>query len=308
MTIDKLQRRPLREVWRCEEKFTTWLQDNIDVLNEVLDLNLEGAEPEQPAGTFSVDIVAKDESGNPVVIENQLEKSNHDHLGKLITYLTAIGAKIGIWIVADPRPEHVGSISWLNESSGADFYLVKLEAVRIGESDPAPLLTLIVGPSEESRKAGETKKEMAEQDSIRRQFWMELLDGAKKKTKLHANISPSRQNWIGTSTGIRGLGFLNYVIRRHDAQVELWIDRGKDSENKAIFDKLAASKDAIEKNFGAPLKWQRLEGKRGCRIKKQITLGGYRDKDKWPKIQDAMIDAMIRLAKVLKPHIVKLKL
>ncbi|MCK4232302.1 DUF4268 domain-containing protein, partial [candidate division WOR-3 bacterium] len=124
MTIDKLQRRPLREVWRCEEKFTTWLQDNIDVLNEVLDLNLEGAEPEQPAGTFSVDIVAKDESGNPVVIENQLEKSNHDHLGKLITYLTAIGAKIGIWIVADPRPEHVGSISWLNESSGADFYLV----------------------------------------------------------------------------------------------------------------------------------------------------------------------------------------
>ncbi len=307
--IGKLQRVPLREVWKHEAlDFTRWLQDNIDVLNEVLDLSLSNAEREQLAGAFSVDLVAEDEAGNPVVIENQLEKSNHEHLGKLITYLTAIGAKTGIWIVADPRPEHVSAISWLNESSAAAFYLLKVEAVQIGDSSPAPLLTLIVGPSEESREVGETKKELAERYTVRHRFWNELLERAKGKTNLHAHISPSQYSWIGTGAGKRGLGF-NYVVRKHEANVELYIDRGKeaDDENKAIFDTLAATKDVIESGFGGPLEWQRLEGKRACRIKKQIELGGYRDDAKWPAIQNAMIEAMIRLEKALRPHIAKLQ-
>ncbi len=113
------------QVWKHEARdFTKWLQDNIEILNEVLDLSLSSAESERSAGDFSVDLVAEDESGNPVIIENQLEKSNHDHLGKLITYLVAIGARTAIWIVADPRPEHVSAISWLNESPAADFYLL----------------------------------------------------------------------------------------------------------------------------------------------------------------------------------------
>jgi RecB family endonuclease NucS len=110
--IGKIQRVPLREVWRHEaHDFTAWLRDNIDVLNDALNLSLSNAEREQAAGDFSVDLVAEDESENPVVIENQLEKSNHDHLGKLLTYLVAIGARTAIWIVADPRPEHVSAIA-----------------------------------------------------------------------------------------------------------------------------------------------------------------------------------------------------
>ena len=307
--IGKIQRVPLREVWKHEAlDFTTWLQENIDVLNDVLDLSLSNAEREQSAGNFTVDLVAEDEAGNPVIIENQLEKSNHDHLGKLITYLTAVGAKRAIWIVADPRPEHVGAISWLNESSAAAFYLLKVEAIRIEDSPPAPLLTLIVGPSEESRGVGDTKKELAERHIIRHRFWTELLERAKERTKLHATISPSQYSWIGTGAGKSGLGF-NYSIIKHEAEVQLYIDRGKEAkdENKKIFDTLEKSKDAIEADFGASLEWQRLEGKRGCRIRKQIKLGGYRDEDKWPEIQDAMIEAMIRLEKALKPHIAKLQ-
>jgi RecB family endonuclease NucS len=95
--VGKLKRVRLREVWKNEAKdFTCWLQDNIDVLNEVLDISLSSPEREQDAGNFSVDLVAEDQSGNPVIIENQLEKSNHDHLGKVITYLTAIEAKTAI--------------------------------------------------------------------------------------------------------------------------------------------------------------------------------------------------------------------
>ncbi len=124
--IGKIESVPLREIWKHEAyDFTSWLQDNIDVLNDVLGLSLSNPESEQSAGSFNVDLVAEDENGNPVIIENQLEKSDHNHLGKLITYLIAIGAKTAIWIVADPRPEHIGAISWLNESSSANFYLFK---------------------------------------------------------------------------------------------------------------------------------------------------------------------------------------
>ncbi len=309
MTIGKLERVDLREVWKHEAAdFTKWLQENLDVLSGVLDLSLSGAEREQSAGAFNVDLVAEDEAGNPVVIENQLEKSNHDHLGKIITYVAAIDAKAAIWIVKDPRPEHVGAISWLNQTSPVGFYLLKVEAVRIEGSPPAPLITLIVGPSAETRQAGETKTELAERYTIRRRFWTELLERAKQKTKLHSTISPNQYNWIGTTAGKRGLG-LNYIIRKHAADVELYIDRGKDSddENEAIFNSLEASKGAIQDTFGGKLDWQKLEGKRACRIKKEIGLGGYRDEAKWPAIQEAMIDAMIRLDKALNPCIRKLQ-
>lgn len=306
--IGKIVRVPLRDVWKHEAlDFTKWLQENIDVINELININLSNPESEQTAGSFSVDIVAEDESGNPVVIENQLGKSDHDHLGKLITYLTAIGAKTAIWIVADPRPEHVGAIGWLNESASENFYLFKLEAIKIGDSTPAPLLTLIVGPSEEGKGVGKTKKEMAERYLIRERFWTQLLNYAKDKTKLHSNISPGKHSWIGTSAGKQGLAF-NYVLSKHEGRVELYIDRGKDSEeeNKDIFDQLFTNKDKVEAVLGGNLEWERLEERRACRIKQQFKLGGYRDEDKWPEIHELMVDAMIRLEKSLKPYIKKL--
>jgi len=309
--IGKIERVPLRDVWKHEAlDFTTWLEENVDVLNDVIDLNLISVEREQRAGAFSVDLVGEDDTGNVVIIENQLEKSDHDHLGKLITYLTAMEARAAIWIVADPRPEHVKAIAWLNETSAASFYLLKLEAIAIGESEPAPLLTLIVGPSEEAREVGHTKREMAERVAVRQQFWAELLDRAKATSRLHAHSSPSRHQWVGTGAGVAGLQ-LNYVVRLHDGQVEMYIDRGKDSaaENQAIFDWFFQRKAEIESAFGGPLSWERLEHRQACRIRKVIDLGGYDDDEtKWPAIQDAMIDAMIRLEKALRPHLKALKI
>ena len=307
--VGKITRVPLRELWAHEGfDFTKWLQDNVDVLSEAVDLSLSSAEREQSAGDFRSDLVAEDEAGDPVVIENQLDRSDHAHLGKLLTYLTAIGAKTAIWIVADPRPEHVGAIAWLNEASSASFYLLKVEGVRIGDSPPAPLLTLIVGPSAESREAGATKKEMAERYTFRREFWAELLARAKQSSALHAGISPSTSSYVGAGAGKAGLSF-DYTIRQHDGAVELYIDRGKgaEDENNAIFDALATDRDAIEASFGGPLDWARLEGKRACRIKQQLAAGGYRDRDAWPAIQEAMVEAMARLEKALKPRLAHLR-
>ena len=167
--IDKLQRVPLREVWRHEAyDFTQWLQENLDILNDTLDLELTSAEREQAAGSFSIDLVAENSDGQTLIIENQLEKSDHDHLGKVITYLTSREASGAIWIVKEPRQEHINAMAWLNESSNADFYLLKVEAVRIGNSNPAPLLTLIVGPSIEAKVSGKAKQEKVERHFIRK--------------------------------------------------------------------------------------------------------------------------------------------
>ena len=304
--ISKIKRVRLRNVWRHEaHDFTTWLESNIDVLNDILDPALVSAEREQTAGTFSVDLVAEDEGGQLVIIENQLEKSDHDHLGKLLTYLTSLEAKAAVWIVGEPRPEHVRAISWLNESSSASFYLVKLEAIQIADSPPAPLLTLITGPSREAVEAGEKKKEFAERYVVRKKFWTGLLEHAKSKTRLHSNISPGHYNWIGTSAGLpTGLN-LNYSVRKHDGRVELYIDADRETGagNTRVFDALFAHKAAIEVAFGEELEWEPLENKRACRIAKTVSAGGWQDEEKWSDAHAAMVDSMIRLNDALRDYL-----
>lgn len=306
--IGKIKHVPLREVWKHEAlDFTKWLEENLDVLSDKIGISLLNVEREKNAGDFNVDLVAEDENGNPVIIENQLAKSDHDHLGKIITYLTVIEAKAAIWIVSEPRSEHIKAISWLNESSAASFYLLKVQAIQIDDSKPAPLLTLIVGPSDDARHIGERKKEMSERYGLREQFWSQLLAYSRTQTKLFSTISPTRRNWISTGAGLSGLGF-NYAITQQEAYIELYIDRGKDSddENLQIFQQIREHRHEIESQFGGPLDWQELENKRACRIRKTIS-GGYRDPESnWPDIHRRMVDTMVRLENALTPYIKKL--
>jgi hypothetical protein len=239
-----------------------------------------------------------------------LEKTDHDHLGKLLTYVSNLEAKKAIWISKEPRSEHEKAIEWLNElTSDVDFYLVKIEAFRIGDSAPAPKFTIIAGPTESGKVVGSEKKELAERHKKRLKFWEGLLEKSKKRTPLHSNISPSINSWIGTGSGKRGLGF-NYVVTYKHGQIELYIDRGKDSqdENKKIFDDLQSHKDEIEKEFGNKLKWERLDDRRASRINKRFDYAGLNDEEKWNKLQDDMVNGMIRLEKSLKKHIRNLKI
>lgn len=309
MHISRLESVSLRELWPNEARdFTTWLAENMDFLGEALGIELSLVEQEAAAGPFSADILAEDGSGNPVVIENQLERTDHDHLGKLITYLSNLDAKIAIWITSKPRPEHEQAIHWLNEVVPADmaFYLVMIEAYHIEESPPAPLLTIVAGPSPEARQAGTQKKDLAERHILRREFWEQLLERASQKTSLHAQISPSKENWINAGAGKSGVSY-NYVIRMENARVELYIARGDADENKRIFDALYAHRDGKDEAFGEPLEWLRQDNVQASRICHVIPGGGLRDRDRWPEIQERMIDAMIRLERALKPEIRRLQ-
>jgi hypothetical protein len=303
--IEKIQRVNLREVWRHEaHDFSAWLSDNIDVLNDAVDLNLASVEREQSAGSFSVDLVAEDDQlGGRVVVENQLERSDHDHLGKLITYLTAFDAKAAIWIVGDARPEHTAAIAWLNESADADFYLLKAEAIRIGASPAALLLTRIVGPSEETKRVGGEKRELSEREDLRFAFWRDLLAHAKSRMSLHANVSPHGRPWMGAGAGHAGPSF-NYGAKMHGWSVFLYIDRGSDAENNRVFDFLHAQREAIEAQFGGPIEWQRLDDRRACSIASRDGVGGCRDpKETWPDTHERMSETMARFVDSIQPNL-----
>jgi hypothetical protein len=153
------------------------------------------------------------------------------------------------------------------------------------------------------------RQDRTERYDLRRKFWEGLLSRAKLRTPLHAQISPTDYHWVGTSSGIRGLNF-NYLAFQTDGRVELYIDRGsgQTEANTKIFDTLRENREAIEAAFGGPLDWARLDDKQASRVSHPFSLGGYRSEEsKWPEIQDAMIDAMIRLEKAVRPEIAKLR-
>jgi hypothetical protein len=224
--------------------------------------------------------------------------------------LTNLEANTAIWITSEPTEEHIKAVAWLNETAPDDisFYIVKLEAIRIGNNlTAAPLFTIVEGPTDIVKEIGKEKKEYAERHHLRKEFWTTLLEKAKIKTRLHANVSPSIYHWVGAGGGHAGIGY-NYVITGNSAYTEVYLDRGKNypSLNKERFDELYKHKDDIEKVFGDILSWERLDKKRASRIAFRINGAGLKDKDKWPGLQDKMIDAMIRLEKATEPFIKKL--
>ena len=170
------------------------------------------------------------------------------------------------------------------------------------------MFTLIVGPSIEGKQIGKTKKDLGERGKLRLEFWTKLLNFAKEKTKLHASISPGQYSWVGTSAGVRGVAY-NYVLRQHDSVVEVYIDLGadQDSRNLEIYQSFARNKDKIEDVFGENLIWEPLENRRACRVSFKITIGGWKDQDKWDVMFESMVNKMIRMEKAFKPFLKKIK-
>lgn len=309
LNIGRLEPVSVRELWKHEERgFSTWLESNLDVLSEAVGFRLADPTRESSAGCFECDMVCEGANGEPVIIENQLEQTDHDHLGKVLTYLANLEAKAAIWISTSPRPEHIRTVQWLNETTPANvaFYLIRLAAYRISGSEAAaPLFTVIVGPSEESKNFGKEKKDLADRHILRLKFWEQLLERAKKKGVLfHAQRSPSKDSWLGAGAGVRsGISYVYLVWKTQETGVELYIDTGHADENKRILDALASHKQEIEASFGSPLSWERLNDKRGSRVRYVLKTGGLMDEDHWPAIQEAMVDSMDRLSRALKPYL-----
>ncbi len=298
MEIEKLDYVSVREVWNSEPRdFTKWLANNVDILSEALDLQMPLVSPdtESAVGSFLADLVLEDESGEQVVVECQLEESDHKHLGQILTYVTNLEAKIGIWICTNARAEHARAVSWLNEVSPVDtyFYLVNLKTVRISDSTCAPLFNVIAGPSEESKKASMIKKQDAERHRLRYEFWTQLLEKCQARETLFQNISPGKFGHIQKGSGFARITY-RYIVSYEYVAVDLYIDIQNPELNKEILDRLEENKAKIEQEFGENLIWDYEEGRRACKVRWTRRDVGLRDREDWPKIHDDMIQHMKR--------------
>lgn len=310
MDIRRIKQINLRDVWPHEAyDFTTWLEENIDVLSEelIVGLDSESVRREQSAGSFSVDLVADNELGQTVIIENQLSRSDHDHLGKVLTYAAAFESNTAIWIVGDPRPEHVKAATWLNDSSDLSLYMFKIQAIQIDESPVAPLLTLIVGPSENSKNLVSTKREKSQRHESRRAFFAALLEYAGHHTSLHQGRAPSDGPYLGSSVGHAGIN-LTYGVAQNSTSVRLWIDKGKDAVewNISLYQYLLQHKNEIEESYGSSLQWNIRRGEgRSRTIADSIDMGGWADEESWDVAIPETVSRMMKLDEVLRPYFAK---
>lgn len=301
--LGKLEKVPVRDVWEHEaHDFTPWLAENLSELGEALGLDLDDAQYEEEAsvGSYSVDILVQGVEGDrPVIIENQLEKTNHDHLGKLLTYAAGYNAGVIVWIAGEFTDEHRAAVDWLNQETGAsvDFFGVIVEAWKIGCSQVAPHFTVVAMPNSWSNrdKSGISPNTTSERQKRQWRFFQKLVDTMREKHEFTKLKKAGARSWIRFPSGTSRV-FLAAAFGHHGvARVELYLDSETDW-NKSIFDQLSLSETEIHSEFESGLNWERMDSKKACRI--SITREGSIDDDD---------DALEDLRNWMENHLLKFK-
>jgi hypothetical protein len=268
--LGKLEKVPLRDTWMSEPRnFSKWLakKENLTLLSETLNIDsLELEATEADIGSFNVDILARDEDKDLVIIENQLEQTDHKHLGQIITYASGKEAKTIIWIAKSFRDEHLKAINWLNENSVDDinFFAIEIELWRIGDSLPAPKFSVVAKPNEWEKIIREPPKlkENTSTELKRFKFWEGLKAFANENGAPFFSHKPSKDHWYNISMGLGGSYIsLTALIPNNKITCGLWID-----DDKERFDSLEAVKTDIEKELGYPLGWDRKDRKKASSI------------------------------------------
>ncbi|WP_437765667.1 DUF4268 domain-containing protein [Sorangium sp. KYC3313] len=261
----------IRDIWPNEARdFTPWLAANIARLGEALGMDLEVVATEAEVGDFSLDLLAKDlGSGRSAVIENQFGNTNHDHLGKLITYGSGVDAGAIIWVTESVREEHRQALEWLNRRTDAElhFFLVLVEVMRIDESRPAVVFKPVVFPNEWQRITREkAERQPSSKGEAYRRYFQVLIDEMRDKYRFTGIKTALPQNWHSFQSGITGITYGTSFALGGRVRAETYIDFGEVERNKALFDALLARRSEVESTFGEPLEWERLDDRRASRI------------------------------------------
>ena len=302
----------IRDVWQDEAKdFTPWLAENADLLGEALGMDLVHRETEAVVGRYSADLVFHEESTQKaIVVENMFGATDHDHLGKLITYAAGLGAAYAVLISPEFREEHRSALTWLNSISAEDFgfFGVALEAGRIGDSLPAPLLRVEVKPDGWLRSVRATQRAKTGRELLYLRFWAEFLPALVSEYPGWTRRNrPTTDSWMQLPTGRSGLSITPCFCKpegEYQLRVELYIDVGNAERNKAAFERLHEQKARIEEDLGEALDWDRLDDRRGSRISLYYA-GGIEvsEEEKWPAARDWLVDAAGRMHQVFAPAI-----
>lgn len=273
--LAKLKKVDLRDVWEHEATdFTNWLarEENLDLLGEEIGVEIKPISTEANVGTFKVDILAEEGStGRKIIIENQLEDTDHDHLGKIITYASGYDAEIIVWVVRDVREEHQRAIEWLNEHTDekVGFFLIKVELWQIEGSNPAPKFEIMVSPNEWAKviKASPSGGELSDTKLQQLDFWTKFKNFVQTEDQTIRLQSPRPHHWYNISMGTSDAQIsLTINSRENQLGCEIYINR-----NKELFNFLQERKDEIEKEIGEQAEWVNAKIASRIKIKKEIS-------------------------------------
>lgn len=302
MKLGKLQEVDIRTVWKHEQyDFSKWLatEENIQELGDTLNLSLTDVETEKFVGNYRCDIICKDEiTGKMVLIENQLEPTNHDHLGKIITYASGLDAAVVVWIVSSARDEHASAIEWLNKHTDDEisFFLLEVHAYKIGDSDPAPQFKIIEQPNDfvKTVKTIAKNTELNESQKCRLEFWTQFNDAIEQRGKPFNKRKASTDHWYSVAIGSsEAYVSIDLVNKEHKIRVGFWI-----WDNKNLFDTLIQEKAKIEEQLGFELVWDRLEGKKTSGAYTIIKGLDFKEQDNYPDLMNQVIDLVIKMRAV----------
>ena len=294
----------LRSIWPHEAlNFTPWVAENVDLLADAVGLDITVDETESSVGDFNIDIYASETgTDRKIIIENQLEDTDHGHLGKLITYASGKGADVVIWVVKHAREEHKAAVEWLNNHTDdkIGFFLCEIKLFQIGDSQIAPSFTVVERPNDWTKEIRKTASANPTQQQ-RLEYWQAFNDYAFSDanfSRIFNKRKPTTDHWMDFSIGSSACHIaVSQIQKRKAVDVELYIN-----DDKELFKSLFAHKDEIEKNMEMELEWKELPERKASRILIEKTVD-LDDRATWPEQFDYIMDTCIKMKKAFKRYL-----
>jgi hypothetical protein len=320
-SLGRLQKVELREAWSSEATdFTPWLarEENLKLLGETIGIELELESQEKEVGPFRADILCKDTvTGDWVLIENQLERTDHSHLGQLLTYAAGLNAVTVVWIAPRFTEEHRAALDWLNERTDEKIHLfgLEIELWRIADSPIAPKFNIVSQPNDWSRtvqKAAAAIGDLSEHKTLQLRFWTAFKEHMESKASFVRCQKPAPQHWTNHAVGRSGIHLTSIIStwdsetnsRDPEIRAELYMDG---SNAKQEFAALEKQKDTIEQALGFPLTWRNPEKKAMCRLYTRQNADFLNDQ-LWPQQFEWLRQRLETMHKVFSPIVRNLSL
>ena len=314
MTVDlgEIRKLRVRDHWKHEEhEFTPWLarEENIGKLGDAIGLELQVVGVEVPVGPFSADVLAKDAWENYVVIENQFGKTDHDHLGKLLTYAAALDAKAVVWVAEHFTDEHRKTIEWLNERVSDDLgiYAVEIELWQIDQSRPGLRFNVLSEPTEISKQATAVKASgvITDAKKLQLEFWTAFRDQLLERRIVPTAQAPGPRYWFNVSLG-RSNFTLSNIANTFDGKIGVRVYISNKVASAAL-PQLEAERTAIESEIGETLEWDPNPEAKDKIIRLEHT-ADLNDRGRWPEYISWLVDKVAKFKKAFEPRVKKLSL
>jgi hypothetical protein len=312
-TLGRLVKVELRDIWLSEATdFTPWLarEENIAVLGETLGLDLEVEAQEKAVGPFRADILCKDVGSNDwVLVENQLERTDHTHLGQLLTYASGLDAVTIVWIAARFTEEHRSTLDWLNRITDESFrfFGLEVELWRIGESPAAPKFNIVSRPNDWTKSVHQAARAIDESQVsdlriMQRDYWSKLHEELDRLAgPVDGSRKPQFQSWMAYPVGRSGFMISAVMVRpKREIRVELYISN---EDAKVFFGLLEQQKEEIERDIGYPIDWEALPEKRDSRVAIRFPDVDPEDRDDWPRQHEWMAARINDFQRVFSPRV-----